>query len=96
MRSGTAGEPSQRAPAAYQFVSPEYFNVLGIDVVRGRGFSRPNARGGGRRGRVRTDRATAMAESRRGRAGRAAPGDRRDPPVAARSLAIGAASPSRT
>jgi predicted permease len=28
-----------RTHVAYQFVSPEYFDVLGIDVLRGRGFS---------------------------------------------------------
>jgi predicted permease len=34
-----AGEPSNGAPVDYKFVSPEYFDVLGIDVVRGRGFT---------------------------------------------------------
>ena len=29
-----------RSTVAYQFVSPEYFSVLGIDLVRGRGFAR--------------------------------------------------------
>ncbi len=33
----TAGE-SARSTVAYKFVSPEYFSVLGIDVLRGRGF----------------------------------------------------------
>jgi predicted permease len=28
-----------RSTVAYQFVSPEYFSVLGIDLVRGRGFA---------------------------------------------------------
>jgi hypothetical protein len=30
---------SGRAAATYQFVSPEYFDVLGIELVRGRGFA---------------------------------------------------------
>ena len=57
----------------YQFVSPEYFSVLGIDLVRGRGFARDRAerkrRGGDRVGKRR---APAVAGSRRGRAGPAA------------------------
>jgi predicted permease len=28
-----------RSPVTYEFVSPEYFGLLGIDVVRGRGFT---------------------------------------------------------
>jgi len=32
---GTTG----KSTVAYQFVSPEYFDVLGIDIVRGRGFT---------------------------------------------------------
>jgi len=28
-----------KSPIAYTFVSPEYFSVLGIDIVRGRGFT---------------------------------------------------------
>src|SRR5262245_3814325 len=30
---------ADKAAIAYQFVSPEYFSVLGIDIVRGRGFT---------------------------------------------------------
>ena len=57
--------PASR-PSGYQFVSPEYFSVLGIDLVRGRGFAqteRSAERRGGDRvgdasrascGRVRT------------------------------------------
>jgi hypothetical protein len=30
---------STRLPVEYKFVSPEYFSVLGIDVIRGRGFT---------------------------------------------------------
>jgi predicted permease len=30
---------SGRSTATFQFVSPEYFGVLGIDIVRGRGFT---------------------------------------------------------
>jgi putative ABC transport system permease protein len=35
LADGTAGT----SRIAYQFVSPEYFSVLGIDILRGRGFS---------------------------------------------------------
>ena len=28
-----------KSPVTYQFVSPEYFGILGIDLVRGRGFT---------------------------------------------------------
>jgi predicted permease len=48
-RVGSAGGASTSAEATvdksgkfavgYKFVSPEYFNVLGIDIVRGRGFA---------------------------------------------------------
>jgi predicted permease len=34
-----AGAESGRSPVTYQFVSPEYFGVFGIDLVRGRGFA---------------------------------------------------------
>ena len=33
-----ADEPTGKPTVAYQFVSPEYFGVLDIDLVRGRGF----------------------------------------------------------
>jgi predicted permease len=32
-------EAAGKTPITYQFVSPEYFDVLGIDLVRGRGFT---------------------------------------------------------
>ena len=44
-RAGWAGAAafaagaSGKSTVAYQFVSPEYFSVLGIDIVRGRGFA---------------------------------------------------------
>ena len=44
-RAGWAGAPafadgaSGKSTVTYQFVSPEYFGVLGIDLVRGRGFT---------------------------------------------------------
>ena len=31
--------PAGKSTVAYKFVSPEYFSVLGIDVLRGRGFT---------------------------------------------------------
>jgi predicted permease len=34
-----AGGAAGKSTVAYQFVSPEYFSVLGIDLVRGRGFA---------------------------------------------------------
>jgi predicted permease len=34
-----ASAATARASVKYQFVSPEYFDVLGIDLVRGRGFT---------------------------------------------------------
>jgi predicted permease len=37
--TATADKPADKAAIAYQFVSPEYFSVLGIDIVRGRGFT---------------------------------------------------------
>jgi predicted permease len=33
------GVPVAKKAAGYKFVSPEFFNVLGIDIVRGRGFA---------------------------------------------------------
>jgi predicted permease len=38
-RAGAATGASGTRAVGYKFVSPEYFNVLGIDVVRGRGFA---------------------------------------------------------
>jgi putative ABC transport system permease protein len=38
-RPAFAAGASGKSTVAYQFVSPEYFSVLGIDVVRGRGFA---------------------------------------------------------
>jgi predicted permease len=36
---GDRAKPVARSSVTYQLVSPEYFSVLGIDIVRGRGFS---------------------------------------------------------
>jgi predicted permease len=38
--SRNANGATSKSAVAYQFVSPEYFGVLGIDIVRGRGFAR--------------------------------------------------------
>jgi predicted permease len=38
-RAGYAGGASGRSTVGYRFVSPEYFSVLGVDIVRGRGFA---------------------------------------------------------
>ena len=38
--AGSAVGASGKLAVGYKFVSPEYFNVLGIDIVRGRGFAR--------------------------------------------------------
>jgi predicted permease len=35
----SADKPGSRSAFTYQFVSPEYFDVLGIDLVRGRSFT---------------------------------------------------------
>ena len=34
-----AEDPRGKSTVGYKFVSPEFFNVLGIDIVRGRGFA---------------------------------------------------------
>jgi len=38
-RAALADGATGKSTVAYQFVSPEYFSVLGIDLVRGRGFA---------------------------------------------------------
>ena len=38
-RVGSAGSASGKLAVGYKFVSPEYFNVLGVDIVRGRSFA---------------------------------------------------------
>ena len=38
-RVGSAGSASGKLAVGYKFVSPEYFNLLGVDIVRGRGFA---------------------------------------------------------
>ena len=38
-RQATADGASGTSAVTYQFVSPEYFSVLGVNVVRGRGFA---------------------------------------------------------
>ena len=38
-KAAFADGASGKSPVAYKFVSPEYFSILGIDVVRGRGFA---------------------------------------------------------
>jgi putative ABC transport system permease protein len=43
-RAAFAEHQGTRSHAAYKFVSPDYFDVLGIEIVRGRGF-RPVERG---------------------------------------------------
>ena len=39
-RAALADGATGRSAVTYKFVSPEYFSVLGIDLVRGRGFTR--------------------------------------------------------
>jgi predicted permease len=39
-RIGSATAAGRTMSVGYRFVSPEYFDVVGIDVLRGRGFSR--------------------------------------------------------
>ena len=38
-RPALAESAQAKSPAAYKFVSPEFFSVLGIDIVRGRTFT---------------------------------------------------------
>ena len=38
-RAAFADGPQGKSPVTYQFVSPQYFGILGIDLVRGRGFT---------------------------------------------------------
>ncbi len=38
-RAGFADGASGKSAVTYKFVSPEYFGVLGIDILRGRGFA---------------------------------------------------------
>jgi predicted permease len=38
-RTGFADGATGRSAVTYQFVSPEYFDVLGVDLIRGRGFA---------------------------------------------------------
>ena len=38
-RAAFADGSQGKSPVTYQFVSPEYFGILGIDLVRGRGFT---------------------------------------------------------
>ena len=38
-RAAFADGPTGRSAVAYKFVSPEYFSILGINLVRGRGFT---------------------------------------------------------
>jgi predicted permease len=45
-RAAFADGATGRATVGYKFVSPEYFSVLGIDLVRGRGFT-PTERSAG-------------------------------------------------
>ena len=45
-RAAFADGATGKSTVAYQFVSPEYFSVLGIDLVRGRGFT-PSERSAG-------------------------------------------------
>jgi predicted permease len=45
-RPALADGTSGKSTVAYQFVSPEYFSVLGIELVRGRGFA-PTERSAG-------------------------------------------------
>lgn len=39
LAEASAAETSTKLPVEYKFVSPEYFSLLDIDVVRGRGFT---------------------------------------------------------
>ena len=55
---------STRVPVEYKFVSPEYFNLLDIEVLRGRGFTTGGTKPGhGHRGRIGNHSAPALAGS---------------------------------
>ncbi len=70
---GASGATGKSA-VTYQFVSPEYFGVLDIDLVRGRGFAQTERSAAAVGDRVGNRRASAVAGRRRGRTGAAARG----------------------
>ena len=76
--AGAPASPTARRAAVavtYQFVSPEYFDVLGIDLVRGRGFTQTERSASAPVALVSESVATSVvAGSRRRRAGPATRG----------------------